>query len=271
VRQVTYRGGFRGSLLPGEQALDSETSSIPQAARPDLRSKVKAELAASRIKIRNLDQAIIRADNPEGLGESVEKSINPANETPERDVSIHHAVTPAFKTLRHETSRSTMASGTSDLSRRASGKSGGGGSKSLLRSARGAQIEDTGTGNPPESPLSSHLPSMNGALSHLHRDVSHWSLVSTTYGGGSQSGFSERQNETGRDVTYEEQMDPSVTIELVRKAQQSLEQLVHIRQKEASPPISVREVGPHIADLTRFARLSPSVIDNIDFVKLVEA
>ena len=253
-----------------EQALDSETSSIPQEARPDLRSKVKAELAASQIKIRNLDEAIIRAKRSDGLGDPVEKSGDPIDGTSERDEPIHHAVTPAFKTLRHETSSSTMASGTSDISRRTSGRSGGG-SKSLLRPTRTAPLENTGTGNPPESPRSSHLPTTNGVSSHLHRDESHWSLVSTTYGGGSQSGFSERQNGNDRDVTYEEQMDPSVTIELVRKAQQSLEQLVHIRQKEGSRSISIKEVGPHIANLTRFARLSPSVIDNIDFVQLVEA
>jgi len=253
--------------------LDSETSSIPQEARPDLRSKVKAELAASRIKIRNLDQAIIRADNSDGLGDSVErsgKSGNESNELPERDLSAHRSITPASKTLRHETSRSTVASGTSDLSRRASERSGGR-SKSLLRSARGTQLESTGKGNPPESPLSSNLPSTHDAPSPLHRDESHWSLISTSYGGGSQSGFLERRNETGRDVAYEERMDPTVTIELVRKAQQSLEKLVQIRQKETSSSTSIREVGPHIANLTRFARLSPSVIDNIDFVKLVEA
>ena len=277
------------------QALDSDISSIPEDARSPLRAKVLAELAASNSKIRSLENAIA---NYASAGSSTHRSGRQSKEDqstastllsgrvdrgmedmprglsarddPVRRTSQRPAESPGTRSLRQAGSNSTLASEFSGSIWNTSDRLTSHTSR-LRKGMRNSPGKHDREGNNEALAASlRHQSIESGDFGRDQRSVSQRSVTTESLDDDLSLGQAVWPETHHNNDEFQEQMDPQVIDGLRSKARESLLRLRDLKPLAHSEQRTMGEVGPYIASLTRFARLSYQVVSGIDFGELID-
>jgi hypothetical protein len=248
------------------QALESDTSSIPQASRPALRYKVTDELASVNAKIRNIKALIesfgdSRSTTPDRVSVILEtnhppfiSALNQYSDGPDRR-HLQSNGPPSSRMLSHSASLSTLASEMSEDSVMSSRLQG---SQERRASAKNDQELESNQSDP-------------GGASNF------WNGESTSPSGAfDNSGFRPEYSlafQTDQRIEHGmEEMDTEVLAAVSTKARMALNSLKKAHQASGTSARSdeLSQISKYIAELTRCLRLSLQVAAELPVADLID-